>query len=404
MPQKNDRKKPIFFLLGFLLLAGVVFFTFEKYGKTRVIPITKSADDNKPVNTVVPNSTTVNNTISNGLITDPQVIQQINLTSAAGIKNSVEKNVQPTASNSNNIYYQKGFTSLKIKRPSGSFGDDLQDYENASVKNTDYDKLLQTPDVIKPNDLVKDKIQDITIQEDVQNKKTDTAAIVNPEIEIIAINKNSTAVGKAKKNTKKFADKFAITFSGAADVSYIEINNAGKLKPAYGVGLNYTIGKRFTISSGLYIGKKIYSATPYQYKFSSGYPNPNLIKINADCNVYEIPVAVYYDFKQIKNHNWFSSIGLSSFLMKKESYDYLYKTATGQTWNYVKTISNENKHYLSVITLSGGYKYKLNNRFSLIAAPYLKIPLSGIGLGKIKLNSTGLLFTIAIKPFTKRGQ
>ncbi|MEY2917841.1 MAG: hypothetical protein RIS73_1555 [Bacteroidota bacterium] len=404
MPQKNDRKKPIFFLLGFLLLAGVVFFTFEKYGKTRVIPITKSADDNKPVNTVVPNSTTVNNTISNGLITDPQVIQQINLTSAAGIKNSVEKNVQPTASNSNNIYYQKGFTSLKIKRPSGSFGDDLQDYENASVKNTDYDKLLQTPDVIKPNDLAKDKIQDTTIQEDVQNKKTDTIAIANPEIEKITINKKSTAVVKAKKNTKKFADKFAITFSGAADVSYIEINNAGKLKPAYGVGLNYTIGKRFTISSGLYIGKKIYSATPYQYKFSSGYPNPNLIKINADCNVYEIPVAVYYDFKQIKNHNWFSSIGLSSFLMKKESYDYLYKTATGQTWNYVKTISNENKHYLSVITLSGGYKYKLNNRFSLIAAPYLKIPLSGIGLGKIKLNSTGLLFTIAIKPFTKRGQ
>jgi hypothetical protein len=120
--------------------------------------------------------------------------------------------------------------------------------------------------------------------------------------------------------------------------------------------------------------------------------------------VYEIPVAVYYDFKQIKNHNWFSSIGLSSFLMKKESYDYLYKTNTGQTWNYVKIISNENKHYLSVITLSGGYKYKLNNRFSLIAAPYLKIPLSGIGLGKIKLNSTGLLFTIAIKPFTKKEQ
>jgi hypothetical protein len=404
MPQKKDRKKPFFFLLGFLLLTGAAFFTFKKYGETGIVTIAKTTDGKKPANTVMPNNTTVNNKISNGLMTDPQPMQQINLISAAGIKNSVEKNIQSTASNSNNIYYQKGITSLKIKRPSGSFEGDLQDYEKTSVKNTDYDNLLQTPDVIKSNDLGKDQIQDVTIQENVQNKKTDTVAIVNPEIEIIAINKNSTAVIKAKKNTKKFADKFAITFSGAADVSYIEINNAGKLKPAYGVGLNYAIGKRFTISSGLYICKKIYSATPYQYKFSSGYPNPNLIKINADCNVYEIPVAVYYDFKQIKNHNWFSSIGLSSFLMKKESYDYFYKTATGQTWNYVKTINNENKHYLSVLTLSGGYKYKLNNRLSLIAAPYLKIPLSGIGLGKIKLNSTGLLFTIAIKPFIKKGQ
>ena len=65
-------------------------------------------------------------------------------------------------------------------------------------------------------------------------------------------------------------------------------------------------------------------------------------------------------------------------------------------------MTNENKHYFSVVTLSGGYQYKLNNRFSFIAEPYVKIPLSGIGLGKIKLNSTGILVTAAIKPFAKK--
>ena len=87
--------------------------------------------------------------------------------------------------------------------------------------------------------------------------------------------------------------------------------------------------------------------------------------------------------------------------MKKESYDYLYQTPTGQTYNYEKTVSNENKHYFSVLTLSGGYQYKLSSRFSFIAEPYIKIPLSGIGLGKIKLNSTGVLVTAVIKPFAK---
>ena len=87
--------------------------------------------------------------------------------------------------------------------------------------------------------------------------------------------------------------------------------------------------------------------------------------------------------------------------MKKEKYDYLYNSPAGQTYNYVKTINNENKHYFSVITLSAGYQYNFNNRLSLIAEPYLKLPLSGIGAGKIKLNSTGLLFTGIIKPFRK---
>jgi hypothetical protein len=95
-------------------------------------------------------------------------------------------------------------------------------------------------------------------------------------------------------------------------------------------------------------------------------------------------------------------MGISSFIMKKESYDYQYKTPAGQTWNYLKEISNENKHFFSVLTLSGGYQYKINNRISLIAEPYIKLPLKGIGYGAIKLNSAGLLFTAAVKPFVKK--
>jgi hypothetical protein len=54
-----------------------------------------------------------------------------------------------------------------------------------------------------------------------------------------------------------------------------------------------------------------------------------------------------------------------------------------------------------VLTLSGGYQYNLSNRFAFLAEPYLKLPLTGIGAGKIKLNSTGLLFTAVYKPFRR---
>jgi len=184
-------------------------------------------------------------------------------------------------------------------------------------------------------------------------------------------------------------------------LSFIELSNAGKVKPVYGAGLSYAIGKHLIVSSGFYVAKKIYSATPYQYK-SSGYTAPYLKDIGADCKIFEIPISIYYSSKQVKNHSWLGGIGLSSLLMKKETYDYNYQIPSGQIYSYQKTVDNENKHYFSVLTISAGYQYQLNRHFALIAEPYFKLPLTGIGLGKIKLNSTGILITAAIKPFAKK--
>jgi hypothetical protein len=90
---------------------------------------------------------------------------------------------------------------------------------------------------------------------------------------------------------------------------------------------------------------------------------------------------------------------LSTFIMKKENYDYLYEYPNGTTYSRTKVIDNEYKHYFSVLTLSGGYQYKINKTFSLTAEPYIKFPLTGIGFGKVKLNSGGVLFSLGIKPF-----
>jgi len=54
-----------------------------------------------------------------------------------------------------------------------------------------------------------------------------------------------------------------------------------------------------------------------------------------------------------------------------------------------------------VLNLSGGYTRQLNSTFSVSAEPYVEIPLTGIGKGKVHLNSGGILFTIGIKPFKK---
>ena len=128
---------------------------------------------------------------------------------------------------------------------------------------------------------------------------------------------------------------------------------------------------------------------------------PYLQKVYADCKGYEIPLSVSYQFGKSSLQNWFVSTGLSSYLMKKEVYNYDYKTTpSGPLQKASWTVENENKHFFSVAILSAGYQRQLSRTISFTAEPYFKVPLSGVGYGKVKLNSAGVLFSLNIKAFT----
>jgi len=205
---------------------------------------------------------------------------------------------------------------------------------------------------------------------------------------------------KEEKRKIPADSKFSLNLSLGPDISSVGIDKAGKLNIQYGIGVSYALSKRFRIRTGFFAGDKNYTADSADYH--SPYTIANLQKIEADCFVYEIPLTLVYNFPATKKHNWFISGGLSSYLMKKESYEYYYKNSWGQPQYYSHTYKNENSHLFSVINLSGGHQYHFSDRFSIMTEPYVKIPASGIGVGKVKLNSAGILFTIGFKPFAKQ--
>jgi hypothetical protein len=88
---------------------------------------------------------------------------------------------------------------------------------------------------------------------------------------------------------------------------------------------------------------------------------------------------------------------MSSYIMKEEKYDYLYEYPGGPPWTYNWDLKNKNKHLFSVLSLSAGYTRKLGRIFSVSAEPYFKMPLSGVGFGKVQLNSTGVIVTLSTK-------
>ena len=211
--------------------------------------------------------------------------------------------------------------------------------------------------------------------------------------------KNGDNKIKNEKPKKGFANNFAITATIGGDMSYISLKKPGKITMVYGAGLSYGFAKHFSVSAGFYVSDKIYSATPEQYNTTT---YPYLTNINADCKIYQVPVSIGYHFGQKKKHSWSGSAGLTTLLMKKEVYDYQYKTPAGQNYSYQHTVDNQNKHYFSVLSLAAGYRYHLGNRVTLAGEPFVNIPLTGIGFGKVKLNSAGVQVTVSVKPFAKK--
>ena len=212
---------------------------------------------------------------------------------------------------------------------------------------------------------------------------------------------NQLTKTNSSKTKSSRGSNFSITISAGPDFSSVDFDEPGEWSMQYGVGIIYALSKKISFRTGFFSGRKIYEAGPEDYH-SDYNPPPSLQKIEANCLVYEIPVNLIYSFSARKKHNWFVAGGLSSYLMKEETYDYVYKNPWGPPQIYTTSYENENSHFFSVINLSGGYQYHFTDRFSLMAEPYVKIPLSGVGHGKVNLNSGGILFTAGFKPYLRK--
>jgi len=218
----------------------------------------------------------------------------------------------------------------------------------------------------------------------------------------LAVNHISPASHPLKKTGSSAGIFF--TLSAGPDVSAVGLTT-GKTRVATGIGIGYRISGRFSVRTGFYSARKVYTADGSDYKGSAVFMSyyPNLKSVEGDCRVFEIPLLVDYHFGGKKKHSWFLSTGLSSLLMKKEVYDYYYRPNSSTYYvNKSRTFNNENQHFFSVADLSGGYSVNLNKTFSMQAEPYLRVPLTGIGQGRINLNSAGILFTLVARPFIKK--
>jgi hypothetical protein len=396
--EKKDRRRIFFILFGFLLLGGGAFLTWQNNTRNKN-EITSISSQQQNTGTEKNNSQPqTDKKISSSTVPDANHIKP----EASGISPATSYDPLSDDETGIGVSGKKVSPNKKTDNTVGKSAPSKQPIDEL-VKSTEPDRSLiekltkSEPELTVPeqNELVKEPEKTIT------ENKPEGQQGETKETKPIAIEKTGN---KKQKGSSSFSNNFFFNVSAGPDFSSVA-GNAGEVKLTYGAGIGYQISKRFSVRTGFYVARKVYSADPDDYyppdNFWAYYPN--LENIDANCKVYDIPITVDYKISRKKKESWFVSAGVSSLLMKEETYEYYFKPNYSPTYlTYTRTINNENKHYFSVLNLSGGYTRVLNKNISLQAEPYVKIAMDGVGYGKVKLNSGGVLFSAIIKPFASK--
>lgn len=164
-----------------------------------------------------------------------------------------------------------------------------------------------------------------------------------------------------------------------------------------GITAEYQFAKNWTIQSGVTYSVKKYRAWGEEYETPNwaDFAPRAIYAVEATCHVIDVPINIkkYFDLKD--NKQFFVSSGISSYIMLRENYDYLYRFDNPLQWPEEFSYENQNNHYLGILNMSVGYQKPISKKFILSVEPFLKMPLTGIGEGRVRLLSFGT--NVAIK-------
>ena len=182
----------------------------------------------------------------------------------------------------------------------------------------------------------------------------------------------------------------------APDVSTVKFAGVGQPLLNAGLTLEYQVTKRLRLGTGVLRATKQYVARREDYDwgaYAGRVYQRNFTDVEGACTVLDVPLNLRYDMLAQPRYKVFGSAGLSSFFMQRERYSYAYvENNLPQLWK--KEAVNENRHLFSIVNLSVGYERSITPHWGLQAEPYLKIPLGGVGVGKVRLTSGGVFFGI----------
>ncbi len=215
-----------------------------------------------------------------------------------------------------------------------------------------------------------------------------------------------TPTNPGKKSSPSLRINRPLTFGFQVAPDFSSVNSLAGDKPGSSIGItvDYQFLDRWHLGTGLLFSKKNYTArgtdynAPHWYYQSVGLKGVDFVK--GSMTMLEIPLNVRYDFSITGNTIFFASGGISTYLFGSENCNYYYDFFGREVCRTFKYPNKQN--IFSAANLSLGVETGINNNFSIMVAPYMKVPLSDIGFGRIRMSSVGINVALRYSPVLSR--
>ena len=177
-----------------------------------------------------------------------------------------------------------------------------------------------------------------------------------------------------KNNQKKVTNNhFVVGLSVGRELSFVDV---GLCDPNWKVGLSlaYRFGGKHSLKIEGSYSKKEYAASGDQYIAPQGFWEDGILPqmTIGTCNILETSITESYFFKGHSAKGVYVNLGLTSYFMLRERYNYSYDVAnqgSRSTWG----TRNTNRHWFGIGEIAVGYNLPFSNKTSLQIAPYAQI-------------------------------
>ena len=216
--------------------------------------------------------------------------------------------------------------------------------------------------------------------------------IANPTKIFSDTNTNTKTTSKKKVDQLSKQKVFYIGITAGPEFSGVRTLERN---PGYTAGIiaGYQLNKKLAIQTGVLFSKIEYTCNGRYFNQemlkASMPPGMQILSLTGNCGVFEIPLKLNYSIINNSKANVFLSSGFSTYLLLNESNRY--KTLlNGDIDNMNGSYKNTTFYPAATADISIGFEKKLSNGNKLRLEPYLQLPLKGIGVGDMKVISTGL--------------
>lgn len=188
----------------------------------------------------------------------------------------------------------------------------------------------------------------------------------------------------------------------ASEITAVGSDNISKPDFKVGIQIEYNYNRKYSTSIGANYIRKNYEAGKGEYIPPQGFWTRAIAPQSTQgvCNILELPVMIGYYPRGTAQTGFYAKVGLTSYLMLRERYDYSYDLPDSDLKRKWGT-RDQTEHWFGIGKFSLGHQKVYKNGMSKQLAAYLQAPLTGIGHGNVKMWSIGMRLVVHLKTAKK---